>query len=490
MRDPKREPGREGADPSGRPDRPDRGVVARESVRPARILAVDDNRFDLEIIRDAIAGLGVVEPCTSAEAALEALRREPAQLVISDLTLGGPTGIDLLARMRREHPGTDFVLVTANASIDSAIAALRMGAADYLRKPIEAEELALVVERVLAQRRVVTENVRLRDELATLEACRALAPCLEPGEVYAVALDLLLRTLSRWRGLALFHRVPQTGSDGVVFRGFAEGEASRLRQLLAHEKPCDLEEMTEIAVASEGPLHEAMRSVGIAAGNALSVPVRGRDGELGVVWVLEDDRAFDAGELARARIVAVHAELSLHNAERYNRAKERAFIDDCTEVFNARYLLAALERELHRAERYGNELSVLFLDLDRFKLVNDRHGHLVGSRALRQLSQVILQCIRQVDTLARYGGDEFTIVLADTNHETAMRIAERIRRAVEETPFDGGAGGSLRLTCSLGVATHPHHGSSREQLLDMADKAMYRAKSNGRNRVCSANELA
>ena len=135
-------------------------------------------------------------------------------------------------------------------------------------------------------------------------------------------------------------------------------------------------------------------------------------------------------------------------------------------------------------------MSVLFLDLDRFKLVNDRHGHLVGSRALRQLAQVLAQCVRQVDTLARYGGDEFTIVLVDTGLETAQRIAERIRRTVEETWFDGGRGGSLRLTLSIGIAAYPQHGATRETLLDLADKAMYRAKSLGRNRVCSATELA
>ena len=157
---------------------------------------------------------------------------------------------------------------------------------------------------------------------------------------------------------------------------------------------------------------------------------------------------------------------------------------------NARYLLAAMDHEIRRAERYHSELSVLFLDLDRFKLVNDRHGHLIGSRALRQLSQVLGQCVRQVDTLARYGGDEFTIVLVDTGFETAQRIAERIRRTVEETLFDGGRGGSLRLTVSLGVSTYPEHGTTREQLLDLADKAMYRAKSLGRNRVCSASELS
>jgi diguanylate cyclase (GGDEF)-like protein len=189
-------------------------------------------------------------------------------------------------------------------------------------------------------------------------------------------------------------------------------------------------------------------------------------------------------------MVAGHAELALYNAERYHRAKERAFLDDVTEIFNARYLLAATDHEIRRAERYGSELSVLFLDLDRFKLVNDRHGHLVGSRTLRQLARILTSCVRQVDTLARYGGDEFTILLPDTGLEPALQVAERIRRTVEETAFEGGRGGGLRLTLSIGVASFPAHGRSREDLLDHADKAMYRAKSLGRNRVCSASELA
>jgi diguanylate cyclase (GGDEF)-like protein len=133
---------------------------------------------------------------------------------------------------------------------------------------------------------------------------------------------------------------------------------------------------------------------------------------------------------------------------------------------------------------------VLFLDLDRFKNVNDRHGHLVGSQVLRRLSQVLKECIRQVDTLARYGGDEFTILLADTGIEAAMLIAERIRRTVAETLFEGGGGEPIRLTISIGVAGFPEHGRDRTALLDSADKAMYRAKSLGRNRVCSAAELA
>jgi len=198
---------------------------------------------------------------------------------------------------------------------------------------------------------------------------------------------------------------------------------------------------------------------------------------------------LQADEVECARLIAAHADLALTNAERYHRAKERAFIDDVTEVYNARFLRQAIEHEIQRAERYGKQLCVLFLDLDRFKLVNDQYGHLVGSRALRRLSEVLLTCIRQVDTLARYGGDEFTILLPDTRHDVALDIAERIRKLVEDTLFEAGREGTFRLSISIGVGTFPEHGRNRTSLLDAADKAMYRAKSLGRNCVCSAADL-
>ena len=141
-------------------------------------------------------------------------------------------------------------------------------------------------------------------------------------------------------------------------------------------------------------------------------------------------------------------------------------------------------------ERSGKPLTVLFLDLDRFKLVNDQYGHLVGSRALRRLSEVLGDCIRQIDTLARYGGDEFTILLVDTPHEAGRVVAERIRARVADTLFEAGGDTPFRLSISIGVATYPDHTKDRPELLDLSDKAMYRAKSQGRNCVCSANDLS
>jgi diguanylate cyclase (GGDEF)-like protein len=463
--------------------------MSDEDQRLARVLVVDDDRLIRELVSDSLRPRVRVECCESGEAAVAALRREPADLVISDLTMPGMSGVELLDLVRRGYPGTEFVLLTANASVESAVGALRMGAADYLIKPIRTEELDAVVERILGRRRLLEENVRLRDALRTLETCETLVRCLEAGEVYAVALDLLLSTLPRQRGLALFQRTSIPMADGVAFRGFSEAEARLLRDVLAGEKLIEFDSVERIEVIAESPLYDELRELGIDCGRALAIPLRGRETEVGVLWLFEEGRLFGAEEIDRARLIAGHAEMALANAERYNRAKERAFVDDVTELFNARYLLQAAEREIQRADRYCKELCVLFLDLDRFKLVNDQYGHLVGSQVLRSLSLVLQQCIRQVDTLARYGGDEFTILLVDTDLESGLVIAERIRRTVAETLLEGGRGVPIRLSISIGVSAYPNDSRDRDELLDLSDKAMYRAKSLGRNRVCSASEL-
>jgi len=465
--------------------------MKRRNESSPRAIVVDDDRLLRELIRDTLAPRIRIEGCDSAEAALESLAAAPADLVITDLTMAGMTGLELLEQIRRSHPGTDCVLMTANASVESAVDALRLGAADYLTKPIRNGELSHVVDRILARRGLLAENERLRDALETVESCTTLMRCLDPGEVYAVALDLLLHGLGHDRGLVVFRRTSVPMSDGLAFRGFDENESLHLRAMIHGDKPFDIDALEGIERVTAGPLLQTFAEAGVVSeGGALVIPVRGREAEAGVIWLFADGRPFDDADLGRAAQIADHAGLALFNAERYSRAKERAFIDDVTEVYNARYLLQATEHEVRRAERYQKPLCVLFLDLDRFKRVNDEFGHLVGSQALRQLSGVLLQCIRQVDTLARYGGDEFTILLTDTDLETGRNVAERIRRTVGETVFEGGRDAPIHLSISIGVACFPEHGRDRDTLLDVADKAMYRAKSLGRNRVCTASELA
>ncbi len=461
-----------------------------QAGRRPRILVVDDSRYHRELARDVLASRADVECCQDGRQALAALERQPADLVLSDLSMPGLSGLELLARVQREHPGTDFVLVTAHASVDSAVEALRMGAVDYLQKPVRASDLILITERTIARRGLLAENRRLRDEVMVLEACKALTACLEPEDVFAVGLDLVVQAAGSQLGLCTYLRPAMPGSDGFHARGLSEHAEALLRDRLVLGKRMALEDEDHPSRQTEGPLVDALREAGQPVQEILLVPVRGAETEGGFFAVVSPEAAFDESAVERAGIVSSHAGVALQNAERYHRARERAFVDDVTELYNARYLLEAIEREVRRAERYGSPLSLVFLDLDRFKLVNDHHGHIVGSNVLRQLSQVLLQCVRTVDTVARYGGDEFTMILVDTDEDVAQNIAERIRQTVEATAFEGTAGEALHVTCSVGLATFPAHGAGREALLDAADKAMYRAKSEGRNRVCSASDLA
>ncbi len=451
------------------------------------MLVVDDTRVDRAIARDAVEGVAAVTCCANAEEAIEALRLHAFDIVLSDLTMPGLSGLDLLERVRRDHPDTDVILVTGNASVDSAVQALRQGAADYLQKPVRPDELRLLLERTLERRRLRTENDRLRELLGTVDECRTLATSLDPGEIHGSALDLLLDRLSREHGVALFQRGASDLHD-VTFRGIPERVREPLRERLLAEKPLEAGGIDQLEVVTSGPLFEALAGAGEES-RVLVVPIRGRESEGGLLAVPEAGRPFGGHELALARLVAEQAAVAMRNAERYREAQERAFVDDVTGVYNARYLFAALDHEIRRAERYASGLVLLFLDVDRFKLVNDRHGHLIGSRTLRRLAGVLGECIRQVDTLARYGGDEFTILLADTDLETGLQVAERIRSSVAAARFEGQGAGPLQVTLSVGVAAFPTHGQSAEGLLDVADKAMYRAKSLGRNQTCSASDL-
>ena len=457
------------------------------SEQMARVLVVDDSRFHRELARDVLASRAEVVCCEGASQALAALEQGAFDLVLSDLTMPEMSGLDLLQRVQRRFPGAEFVIVTANATVDSAVHALRMGATDYLQKPVRAADLILCLERALARRRLVEENQRLRGELALYAASRTLASTLEPDEVFALALEIAGRVVGQTRGFALFQRPDLTDSIGIHTDGLSETEVGRLRGLIAEGKRVDWAAYPGLARLDRGPLHELLRAAGLPETPVLVVPLRGEERDAGLVCLL--DAPPGEGALAPLAIVAAHAGVALRNAERYRRARDRAFVDDATDVYNARYLLEALDREVRRSERYGNELSILFIDLDRFKLVNDSHGHLVGTGVLRQLSRLLAQSVRQVDTVARYGGDEFTILLADTGERGARVIAERIRKWVADYAFEAGAARTLRLTCCVGLANYPAHGRTREALLDAADKAMYRAKSQGRNRVCSASDL-
>lgn len=429
----------------------------------------------------------VMERCTDAESARRLLERSSFDLVVWDHAIAGLP--DESARRRYSEAGRVGRWLLLGGAV-SPSGAERNPDIDYLMLPAQGDLVPGRVEALLRSRALEVRNQVLEARLAAIEECRVLDHCLEAGKVYPLTLDLLLAVTGRTRGVVIFRRTTVPGSYGSAFRGFEDEESERLHRFLVGTKPPDIETYDRMQIVEQGDFSVSFRGAGIQVGALLLVPLRGREGEIGLLCIPEDGRPFGPVQQDLAALVSERASTALIIAENYQLAKERAFIDDVTQVYNARYLLGVADNEIHRAERYGTPLSLLFLDLDRFKQVNDRHGHLTGSETLRNLVGVLKENVREIDTLARYGGDEFAILLGSTSHRDALAIAERVRLSVERHIFEIGVRDKLRLTISIGVASFPAHGSTKEALLETADQAMYRAKSQGRNQICSADELS
>jgi len=219
----------------------------------------------------------------------------------------------------------------------------------------------------------------------------------------------------------------------------------------------------------------------------LCAPLISRGRIIGAVELINKRRGpFDTEDLEMVTTLVEPGAIAIENAILYQKSAELTVTDDLTKLSNSRYLNVHLRREIKRSRRYGMPVSLIFLDLDGFKTVNDRYGHLSGSRALYEVGQIIQQTVREIDVVSRYGGDEFTIILPQTDAPGAMIIADRIRVAIAEKSFLTELGLDVRLTASFGVSTFPDHGLSREELIQRADQAMYAIKDRGKNGVALA----
>jgi diguanylate cyclase (GGDEF)-like protein len=198
-------------------------------------------------------------------------------------------------------------------------------------------------------------------------------------------------------------------------------------------------------------------------------------------------RPFSQSEAKLLWSISVPTACALANSVRIAEAERLSLTDDLTKLHNARYLRRYLVNELKRARRYNSPLALLFLDLDNFKSINDQYGHLVGSHVLMEIASAILTSVRDTDVVARYGGDEYVIILPETPIQQALSVAERIRERIATQAFTGGRHLQLSVTASFGVAAYPNHAASPQQLIASADMAMYKSKSSNKNCISVAS---
>ena len=268
--------------------------------------------------------------------------------------------------------------------------------------------------------------------------------------------------------------------------GYAENLAGRRTRLGKGLSGIAAEERRPV-VTNRDPDHPKSTLLAPDIGSSVSLPLLYQDDLLGVFTVeSRRNEAFSAQDILTLKTLADQLAIALHNACAFQNALQESFTDGLTGLKTHRYFMESLEREVSRSKRSGRPFAVAMIDLDRFKPVNDRHGHLEGDKVLRAVAKLFSSQVRQSSLLARYGGDEFSLLLPDTTEEQAQILAERMRASIEKEPILT----MHHITASFGIAAYPQDGTTSKEILQAADTGMYVAKHQSGNRVREATPVS
>jgi diguanylate cyclase (GGDEF)-like protein/PAS domain S-box-containing protein len=450
---------------------PDRGQVLLVDDEEEVLLSLRRllrREFDIHMARSAIEGYAI-------------LKDTPIQVVISDQRMPDITGAEFFSQVKETYPHAIRLLLTGYADIDAVISAVNDGNIyRYITKPWNPDELPAIVRGAYEHYRTIVQNIQLVHEL------RLLNEDLE-DRVQTRTADLRQAVERLSRSEQTLRAITDALAEGLVV---VDREGSTT---LANPEAERLLGWSEEALLGH-PFHDAVHRHADKPRpicpilTAMSEPeiLRSRDD----TFVNRHGEAFPV-RLSTApllqgqeQIGTVIAFQDVTDQKRLQAELERlATHDSLTGLYNRRELEKRLAIDLSRARRHHEPLALLMIDIDHFKEINDGFGHPVGDAMLCQLGDLFERALRTADYAARYGGEEFVVVLPQTPSDSANHLAERIRRLVAETDFEGPDDSLHHFTISIGLAAFPEHAGDADGLIALADQALYRAKGGGRNRT-------
>lgn len=467
-----------------------------------RILIVDDARTDKVALEDVLRVHGYnVKSAADGAAGLELVRQWQPSVILLDIVMPGKDGIRVCREIREMEGATrpSIIMISSQGEKKVIIDALAKGADDFIIKPFNEGEL---IARVKAQERINDFYKEVEEDKKNLETMlsitTAMSATLDPLQVlHTIVSEVAAMTNAVRCSIVLV--VP--GHDGYVI---ASHEDPGLKEL-----KIDLDKYPEIRRAFESKMPVALNDMvnnplmaqvkdqlkGLEEMSALILPIAFNDEVVGTLFLRarRKERGFTKKEVDVCRIVANSAFHAIRNARMFDRlVKERdtlqeiAITDQLTGLYNHNFFYMRLEEEFDRSVRYETPLSVIMMDIDDFKAVNDTYGHRVGDVVLREIAEMIKRGVRKTDIVARYGGEEFAVILPHTALEGAMDEGERLREMIASHAYAGLV--KDRVSVSVGVAAYPMNDIMNSgDLVNHADDALYKAKWSGKNCVKNTN---
>ncbi|HSB96595.1 MAG TPA: diguanylate cyclase, partial [Spongiibacteraceae bacterium] len=427
----------------------------------ARILLADDDPRLLESLQGLLKLYQYhVDTAVGGQAAIEQLSNNHYDLLLLDLRMPDISGHDVMQHMLTHEIATMTIVVSGETSIDDISRALRNGAYDYLKKPYVPEELLATVNNAIRKKRLEDSNRVMESRLNRSEK---------------------------------LHRFIVNNSPDIIYildeKGCFSFLNSKIEQLLGYDRN-ELIGHPIAAIIEEDDLEKAhyfFEQATRSEHSSRSIEIAMRPREAGhskrffelAIWPVDETSELNNGAAQRYRIYGTARDIT-------DRMEAEAFInfqayhDLLTRLPNRSLFKDRLSMALTQAARNNQRLAVMFIDLDRFKVINDSLGHTMGDRLLQAVSQRLLGCIRRGDTLSRFGGDEFTLLLPDSQSPlAASQVAEKILESIKE-PFKLGEH-DIYVGASIGIALYPEGGTTLDALIKNADIAMYRVKNTGKD---------